>query len=426
MPSASPETLDGRGACPSMTNIPRISLRTLWRPPRPSSEVVEDRRVTFLELFYDLVYVVVIAEVGHYLAGHVDAAGISKAAFLFTLVWLAWLNGSMYHEWHGRNDLRTRVFTFAQMFAVGAMAVFVHSAFGEGAVGFALSFASHLLIVAYLWWRTGIHDAAHRSLSNHYAGAVLLAAAAFAASALVPVGLAVFLWGGGGVVLLVMPFAVFLGRTSDPGVAAELERSLRTTASTVERFGLFTIIVLGEVIVGVVRGVAGSHELGATVGATAALGMFLAFGLWWLYFDFVSHRPPTPSFGKRYGWIYLHLTTGFGIVAVGAATLNIVEHASGGGVPAEARWLLAGAMALALLSIAALMRLIHIPKTARRLYRGAGRVTVASAAVVGALGFSGIGTIPLMAAIGAVILLPVFYGLLVWITVLGGREIPLE
>lgn len=408
-----------------MTNIPRISIRSLWRPPRPTSEVVEDRRVTFLELFYDLVYVVVIAEVGHFLAGHVDAAGISRAAFLFTLVWLAWLNGSMYHEWHGRNDLRTRVFTFAQMFAVGAMAVFAHSAFGEGAAGFALSFAAHLLIVAYLWWRTGVHDAAHRRLSRHYAASVLLVAAVFAASALMSDELTMLLWGFGGGILLVMPFAVFLGRRSDPGATAELERSVSTTASTVERFGLFTIIVLGEVIVGVIRGVAESHELGITVGATAALGMFLAFGLWWLYFDFVSHRPPPPSFGKRYGWIYLHLTTGFGIVAVGAATLNIVEHASGG-VPAGARWLLAGAMALALLSIGALMRLIRVPNEARRLYRGAGRVTFASAAVVAALGFSGIGTIPMMATIGAVILLPVFYGLLVWITVLGSREIPLE
>ena len=52
------------------------------------------------------------------------------------------------------------------------------------------------------------------------------------------------------------------------------------TDSMVERFGLFTIIVLGEVVVAVVRGVAGHHHLNPAVGTTAGLGMLIAIGLW--------------------------------------------------------------------------------------------------------------------------------------------------
>ena len=69
------------------------------------------------------------------------------------------------------------------------------------------------------------------------------------------------------------------------------------TPSGVERFGLFTIIVLGEVIVGVVAGLA-EHHLTWTVAATAALGLGLAVGLWWLYFDMVSLRLPRRRRGQ--------------------------------------------------------------------------------------------------------------------------------
>ena len=73
------------------------------------------RSVTFLELFYDLVYVVLIAQLAHALSEHVDLKGIFGFAFLFIIVWWAWLNGASYHDYHGNNDIRSRVFTFLQM-----------------------------------------------------------------------------------------------------------------------------------------------------------------------------------------------------------------------------------------------------------------------------------------------------------------------
>jgi low temperature requirement protein LtrA len=73
-----------------------------------------------LELFYDLVYVVLIAQLSHALAGHISLAGLAGFAFLFIIVWWAWLNGTTYHDLHGNNDIRTRVFTFTQMLCVVA------------------------------------------------------------------------------------------------------------------------------------------------------------------------------------------------------------------------------------------------------------------------------------------------------------------
>jgi len=67
----------------------RIRFRRWWQPPRPASDRSEERRVTFLELFYDLVYVVIIAELSHTLAGNMSLAGIGTFVFLFIIVWSA-------------------------------------------------------------------------------------------------------------------------------------------------------------------------------------------------------------------------------------------------------------------------------------------------------------------------------------------------
>ena len=90
-------------------------FRSWWQVPRRAGDPIEHRQVTFLELFYDLVYVALVAELSHSLSNHIGWAGLGGFAFLFVIVWWAWLNGTFYHDIHGNNDIRTRVFTFLQM-----------------------------------------------------------------------------------------------------------------------------------------------------------------------------------------------------------------------------------------------------------------------------------------------------------------------
>jgi low temperature requirement protein LtrA len=96
-------------------NLLQRTFRSWWQVPRPISDQIEHRTVSFLELFYDLVYVVLIAEVSHILAGHVDLGGLGRFIFLFLIVWWAWLNGATYHDLHGNNhDLRTQSLLFCR------------------------------------------------------------------------------------------------------------------------------------------------------------------------------------------------------------------------------------------------------------------------------------------------------------------------
>jgi low temperature requirement protein LtrA len=403
-------------------NSLRGSFRRWWQPPKNIRDREEERSVTFLELFYDLVYVVLIAELAHSLSEHITPAGVGGFAFLFIMVWLAWLNGTLYHDLHGNNDIRTRVFTFLQMFTVAAMAVFAHNALGEGSVGFALSFAAYQFVLTWLWWRTGVYDPNHRPLSQPYSLAFLISTLLFIASVFVPVPWRFYLWGLALLLSLLIPFYTISQGRTNPDIQAQIDISFSMSPSAVERFGLFTIIVLGEVIVGVVSGVAGHHHLTWGVGITAALGMLIAIGIWWVYFDFVSHHKPIDKVTKTITWLNLHLPMTIGIAAAGAAVFNVVEHA-GEPLPPEVRWLLVGAVGLALISIAVLMRSIQIPDEHFPLYRGGGIVTLISGVLILLLGLSGLSTMPLLVVVIVLLLTPVLYGVVVWVRLLGGEEI---
>jgi low temperature requirement protein LtrA len=333
------------------------------------------------------------------------------------IVWWAWSNGTLYHDIHGNNDIRTRVFTFLQMFSVVAMAVFAHDALGKSSVGFALSYAAFQLILTWLWWRTGVHDPDHRPLAQPYVAAYLLSTVLFVGSIFVVENVRFYLWGAAVLLSLMAPLFMRL-RSKTPEVQAQIDLSMDVSASLVERFGLLTIIVLGEVVVGVVAGVTEHHNLTWQVGGIAALGMLLAIGLWWVYFDLISHHRPHRNMGIVFAWLYLHLPLTIGITAVGASVLNAVEHASAP-LASEVRWLLIAATSLTLISTALLTRTTQILPEHQRVHQIGRQGLFISAILIILLGFIPLETIPLLAAIAALLLLPVFFGVRVWVETIG-------
>ena len=122
--------------------------RWFWRPPRPHGETILDRRVSPLELLYDLVYVAVIGQAAHHLAEDVTVRAIVEFAIVFSLIWIAWINGSLYIELHGREDGRTRSIVFVQIGILALLAVFAGGAAGAGGRGFALVYAVFLAFVS--------------------------------------------------------------------------------------------------------------------------------------------------------------------------------------------------------------------------------------------------------------------------------------
>jgi low temperature requirement protein LtrA len=330
--------------------------------------------------------------------------------FLFYAVWSSWLNGTLYHDLHTTNDVSVRVFTFAQMLAVAVMAVFIGDVPGDGTNGFALAYAANTLILVVLWFRTGLHDPTHRPGSFPYSTGYLVSAILFAASAAFDGPAVYWLWAVA-LASQVIGWVVGMHRWTPPETQ-QGEAIITTTPSLIERMGLFVIIVLGEVIVGAVSGMADLHPLDTHGIVVGLLGVVVAISLWWIYFDLVSHRPPVPRSTQL--WLNLHFALVVAIAAGGAGVLNTIEHASVA-LPDPVRWLLVGSLAVALLSIAVISLTLQIRVDAPEIYRTVDLVLVACAGLSLLVGLTDWGAKGSLGAMVALLLAPVAVGVVVWL-----------
>ncbi len=307
--------------------------------------MVFTREVSFLELFYDLTYVVLIAQVTHHLAEHVNWAGVRDFAIVFGMIWLAWLNGTLWHELHSREDGRSRNYIFVQMSLLALLAVFAGDATGDSGGAFAITYA--VLFTLYTWQWYLIHridDPVYRPVTTRYLAGMGTTVLALIASAFVNDTSRLVIWG-----ILVVLWVVggFVQMRLDTSGAMHAG----ITGSLVERFGLFTIIVLGEVIVGVVDGIGDSEELTARIVATGIIGLTIGFGIWWNYFDSLGRRIPEDHVGRLSAWFFVHLPLTMGIAAGGAAMVSLVEHAVDPRTPVAGAWLLTGSVTIVLAAI---------------------------------------------------------------------------
>jgi low temperature requirement protein LtrA len=322
--------------------------RWLWQPPRPHGEPIVGRTVSFLELFYDLVYVVVVSQAAHHVADHVSLRAVGEFAVVFTLIWIGWINGTLYLELHGREDGRTRAVVFVQMGILVLLAVFTADATASSGRGFALAYATFQALLTWLWYVVHREDRRDHpeflTSTRRYVTGIGVSAAVVFASAFLPAGPRVVVWAG--VAIGWVAGMVALGHP-----AVGLSRGLRATESLVERFGLFTIIVLGEVVFGVVDGLSSSERDVKTI-STGMIALVIGFGFWWIYFDLVGRRPPRPEAGALATWLLSHLPITLSITATGAAMVSLIAHAHDARTPASTAWLLAGAGAVGLLALA--------------------------------------------------------------------------
>lgn len=101
--------------------ILKENFRLWWQKPAEVTTRDVDREITQLELFYDLIYVAIIIQLTHIVAGHISTHSILQYIAIFLMMLWAWFNGSLYHELHGNNDIKTRIFTFLQMISLAGM-----------------------------------------------------------------------------------------------------------------------------------------------------------------------------------------------------------------------------------------------------------------------------------------------------------------
>ena len=142
------------------------------------------------------------------------------------------------------------------------------------------------------------------------------------------------------------------------------------------------------------------------------LGVVVAIGLWWIYFDLVSHRAPISQ--RTQLWVWGHLPLVIAIAAGGAGVLSTVERA-GDAVPDTVRWLLVGSLATALVSVALLTRTLEVRARAAPIYRAAELALLACAALCLAVGLTDWGAKGSLTAMVVLLLVPVATGVAAWV-----------
>ena len=326
--------------------------KPMFRPPqlRISGGGEEERHATWLELFYDLLFAAVVAQLSLTLSHDISPRGLLGFVALSVPVWWAWAGQTFYATRFDTDDLGHRLFTIVQMFAVAALAVNVHEGLGRGSAGFALSYAAVRLILVGEYLGAHWFVPAARPLTRRFGAGFGIAAAIWLISAWVPPPYRFVLWGVG----MLVDFGT-------PLTAGKLHSQLAPHASHLpERFALFTLIVLGESITGVVSGLLRQQWCLASAVA-AMLGLSLAFSLWWVYFDNIDGSAIRAARvqGRIWlyqTWLYAHLPLVIGLSATAVGVQGVVISPQDVALPSAERWLICGAMALVLLSVG----LIHL------------------------------------------------------------------
>ena len=271
-----------------------------WRQPtlRRDEELEIEHKASWLELFFDLVFVAVISQLSHLLSHEISLYNVFKYLFLFVPVWWYWIGSTFYNERFATNDVSHRIFVFLQMIAVAGLAFYINDALGEKAQGFAISYIFARSILIVMWARGGLHNPQTRPLTTRYVIGFSLSVVLWTVSIFIPSPLRFILWGIGLFFDLCTPLTTL-------NIQKKLPKF--STSHLPERFGLFTIIVLGESIVGVILETAKNNVIQNRTWLHLLMSFILAFGLWWMYFDFIVGRRTKP----KMIWLvlrgYLHL-----------------------------------------------------------------------------------------------------------------------
>jgi low temperature requirement protein LtrA len=295
-----------------------VALENLAGRERDEPLRASERKVTWVELFFDLVFVAAVSQVGAPLAASYSFNELGRYGFLLLVIWWAWHGYAVYATRFDTDDRIERAATLAQMLAVIFMAANAENGLDSvSSAGFAAAYAVMRFILVARYLRAARRPRARR-LAHDYATGFGAAAAMWLVSSVAPVPWRYALW--------VTALAVDFGTAV---VAARHTLALPPHASHLpERSGLFTLILLGEAIVAVMKGIQGQPDWTWPAATTALSGVALVCAVWWAYFEGTAaaadRHVRCEADRRRFTlWSYAHVPLYLGVALAGVG----VEHA---------------------------------------------------------------------------------------------------
>src|SRR3954451_25120546 len=311
------------------------------QPPRLRllDELDVERRATWLELFFDLVFVVAIAELAGVLHDRPDWDGFGRFVRLSVPVIWVWMNFIFYADQFDTDDVPYRLPGFAGMLASAALAVSLPAA----AAGFVLAYVAIKAIMVVLYERARRH--ADTRLARRFCGWCVVAYGGSGALWLLSLAFddpyRQMLWARG--------LAIEIGF---PAVGArEVDQMPVDVAHIPERYGLFTLIVFGESIVVTALGIGSGSSAWV-----AGVAFVIACALWWLYFDRIEDNQLGGAIRPNLLFIYGHPALFVALTTVAVGARFAIEDAGAHALALNERAILAGGVAAAVAAITLVQR----------------------------------------------------------------------
>ena len=289
-------------------------------------------RITSIELFFDLVYVLAVTQLSHLLLEHLDVRGAAQTALLVVAVWVAWIYNAWFTNWFDPDRRVVRLVLVGVMLASLLMSASLPEAFGERGLLFAGAYVAMQVgrtsfVVAALGQEPGLRRNFQRVLAWLVASGMLWLAGGLAHQEAREA-----LWLAAVVVDLIAPAIGFF----TPGLGRSQTTDWTITGGHMaERCQLFIIIALGESIL-----VTGATFGGLPVAAATLAAFVVAFlgsvALWWVYFDRsaeaasrVIAESPDPGRLGRSAYTYCHVLMVAGIIVTAVGDELTITHPSG-------------------------------------------------------------------------------------------------
>ena len=323
-------------------NVPEYNRRTSGPRLLTLDTLMRGRHASWLELFFDLVFVLAVAQVARILADNTDVPGVLRYAVLFIPIWWSWVGYTFYANRFESTETAYRLFTFTGMFAVAAFALTLGEAFTPGGdMPFVVTCVGVRLVLVGLYVRSAYYIPLARALSAEFIVGLGLSVSILLISLSVPAPARYYLWAVAILIELFTPFFV-----------PRLTRVIPVDRSHLpERFGLFTIIVLGEAVIATAMGASSVRWNAASI-ATASMGFAMATCIWWINFEFLEDDAlKSRSIIPRIVYLYAHFFIVSSIVAIGIGVEHAIKDTVDAHLHLPTLGLLGGGIAIYLLAV---------------------------------------------------------------------------
>lgn len=292
----------------------------------------EHARVTYVELFFDLVFVFAITQLSHAVIGHPTGLGLLHAGLLLLAVWWAWVFTAWVTNWMDPERTPVRVMLFVMMAAGLVLSAAIPDAFGTRGLVFACAYV-FIQVGRTLFFLVGVwREPAHRLNFARILAWLSLSAIFWIAGAFQQGETRLLIWAAAMAIEYASPAMGFwtpgLGRSSSTDWVVE-------GGHLAERCALFTIIALGESII-----VTGATVVGLPwtfeVIAAFASALVCSIAMWWIYFSFTAEaaseaiaHSDNPGRIARVAYTYSHLLPVAGVIVAAVGDEWVLHHPLG-------------------------------------------------------------------------------------------------